>query len=139
MAKHLVICVDCGTQFDANRGGYYDPLTRRYTCKRCYKLAQEVIAQMDLRRQEQKNKAENEAMYEALRNQKRVKTSPEIQSTPRRGVVIEALVWLLVLLCLGSAAAEYAGMFELLPAPIYPCMGASVVFGVAAWALSGKL
>ncbi len=34
-AKHLVVCVQCGRQFDANRGGYYNSSTRRYTCKDC--------------------------------------------------------------------------------------------------------
>lgn len=34
-AKHLVVCVQCGRQFDANRGGYYNSQTRRYTCKSC--------------------------------------------------------------------------------------------------------
>lgn len=34
-SKHLVICVRCGKQFDANRGGYYNRNSRRYTCKSC--------------------------------------------------------------------------------------------------------
>ena len=34
-AKHLVVCVQCGRQFDANRGGYYNSKTRRYMCKSC--------------------------------------------------------------------------------------------------------
>lgn len=35
--KHMVVCVDCGRQFDASRGAHYDPKTRRYTCKSCVK------------------------------------------------------------------------------------------------------
>ena len=35
--KHIVICVECGKQFDASWGGYYDKSTRRYTCKSCAK------------------------------------------------------------------------------------------------------
>lgn len=35
MAKHMVTCVQCGRQFDANRGGYYNRSSRRYTCKSC--------------------------------------------------------------------------------------------------------
>ena len=35
--KHLVICVQCGRQFDARKGAHYDPQTRRYTCKSCLK------------------------------------------------------------------------------------------------------
>ena len=33
--KHTVICRECGRQFDANKGGYYDKLSGRYTCKSC--------------------------------------------------------------------------------------------------------
>lgn len=40
MAKHLVTCVECGRQFDANKGGYYNKTTRRYTCKSCGKKIQ---------------------------------------------------------------------------------------------------
>jgi len=36
-AKHLVVCQNCGRQFDANKGGYYNNQTRRYTCKKCGK------------------------------------------------------------------------------------------------------
>lgn len=35
--KHMVVCVECGRQFDASRGAHYDPKTRRYTCKSCVK------------------------------------------------------------------------------------------------------
>ena len=35
--KHIVVCQNCGRQFDANRGGYYNNQTRRYTCKNCGK------------------------------------------------------------------------------------------------------
>lgn len=34
-SKHIVVCQNCGRQFDANRGGYYNRTTRRYTCKSC--------------------------------------------------------------------------------------------------------
>ena len=33
--KHMVVCRECGRQFDANKGGYYDKLSGRYTCKSC--------------------------------------------------------------------------------------------------------
>lgn len=33
--KHIVVCVECGCQFDASKGGHYDNKTRRYTCKSC--------------------------------------------------------------------------------------------------------
>ena len=35
--KHMVICVKCGKHFDANKGGYYNQHSRRYTCKTCGK------------------------------------------------------------------------------------------------------
>ena len=35
MAKHMVICQECGRQFDASKGGYYNKTSRRYTCKSC--------------------------------------------------------------------------------------------------------
>lgn len=34
-SKHIVVCQNCGRQFDANKGGYYNKTTRRYTCKAC--------------------------------------------------------------------------------------------------------
>lgn len=38
MAKqHIVVCQECGKQFDAAHGGYYNSATRRYTCKSCGK------------------------------------------------------------------------------------------------------
>lgn len=37
MSKHMVVCQFCGKQFDANRGGYYNSKSRRYTCKSCGK------------------------------------------------------------------------------------------------------
>ena len=40
MQKHMVTCVHCGRQFDANRVGYYDRRSRRYTCKSCGKKMQ---------------------------------------------------------------------------------------------------
>lgn len=36
MAQHLVICAECGKQFDVNKkGGYYRKSERRYICKGC--------------------------------------------------------------------------------------------------------
>ena len=35
--QHIVVCQNCGRQFDASRGGYYNSSTRRYTCKSCGK------------------------------------------------------------------------------------------------------
>lgn len=35
--KHIVVCRECGRQFDASKGGYYDKISGRYTCKSCGK------------------------------------------------------------------------------------------------------
>ena len=37
MATHMVVCINCGKTFDANKGGYYDRSIRRYTCDACAK------------------------------------------------------------------------------------------------------
>ena len=42
-SKHFVICAQCGKQFDANRGGYYNSKSRRYTCKACGKAHQAAV------------------------------------------------------------------------------------------------
>ena len=42
MAKHLVSCVACGKQFDANLGGRYDSQSRRYTCPECVGVQHEA-------------------------------------------------------------------------------------------------
>lgn len=37
MAKHMVTCVGCGKQFDANQAGFYNSQNRRYYCPKCGK------------------------------------------------------------------------------------------------------
>ena len=37
MPAHYVVCVQCGRQFDASKGGYYNRQTKRYTCPKCGK------------------------------------------------------------------------------------------------------
>lgn len=57
MKKHIVTCVKCGRQFDANEGGAYYPESRRYVCKHC------VDKQKDIQKEQAKarNAAEREA------------------------------------------------------------------------------
>ena len=43
--KHIVTCLDCGKQFDANRGGYYIQDKGRYLCKSCGKARKKVTKQ----------------------------------------------------------------------------------------------
>lgn len=55
--KHIVTCVKCGRQFDANEGGAYYPESRRYVCKHC------VDKQKDIQKEQAKARkaAEREA------------------------------------------------------------------------------
>ena len=57
MKKHIVTCVKCGRQFDANEGGAYYPESRRYVCKHC------VDKQKDIQKEQAKARkaAEREA------------------------------------------------------------------------------
>lgn len=57
MKKHIVTCVKCGRQFDANEGGAYYPESRRYVCKHC------VAKQKDIQKEQAKARkaAEREA------------------------------------------------------------------------------
>lgn len=57
MKKHIVTCVKCGRQFDANKGGAYYPESRRYVCKHC------VDKQKDIQKEQAKARkaAEREA------------------------------------------------------------------------------
>jgi uncharacterized membrane protein len=112
-------------------------MTKRYTCPKCHKLALEVIKQMELRRME----AETEAMYEDLKNQKRVKTSPEIATVNIKHVAIFIVVWLFVALSVICLVTEFLSMAHLLPidVPVYGAMGLCVLFGVIAFVLAGKL
>ena len=57
MKKHIVTCVKCGRQFDANEGGSYYPESRRYVCKHC------VDKQKDIQKEQAKARkaAEREA------------------------------------------------------------------------------
>ena len=48
MKKHIVTCVKCGRQFDANEGGAYYPESRRYVCKHC------VDKQKDIQKEQAK-------------------------------------------------------------------------------------
>ena len=41
MARHMVVCVKCGRQFDANKGrAGYISYSRRYVCPSCFKIQQ---------------------------------------------------------------------------------------------------
>ena len=57
MKKHIVTCVKCGRQFDANEGGAYYPESRRYVCNHC------VDKQKDIQKEQAKARkaAEREA------------------------------------------------------------------------------
>ena len=48
--KHIVTCVACGKRFDANRGGYYNKHTMRYTCKSCGKAQKKAYKKQQAER-----------------------------------------------------------------------------------------
>ena len=58
MKKHIVTCVKCGRQFDANEGGAYYPEFRRYVCKRCVDKQKSEQAERNKARKAEERKAE---------------------------------------------------------------------------------
>lgn len=56
--KHIVTCVKCGRQFDANEGGAYYPESRRYVCKRCVDKQKSEQADREKARKAEERKAE---------------------------------------------------------------------------------
>ena len=52
MRKHIVTCQLCGRQFDANKGGYYDAASRRYTCKNCGKAHNRTLKESEADKRE---------------------------------------------------------------------------------------
>lgn len=48
--KHIVTCLDCGKQFDANKGGYYIQDKGRYLCKSCGKARKKASKQQNNQR-----------------------------------------------------------------------------------------
>lgn len=57
MKKHIVTCVKCGRQFDANDGGAYYPESRRYVCKRCVDKQKSEQADREKARKAEERKA----------------------------------------------------------------------------------
>lgn len=57
MRKHIVKCVKCGRQFDANDGGVYYPESHRYACKRCVDKQKAEQAEREKARKASENKA----------------------------------------------------------------------------------
>lgn len=58
MKKHIVHCVHCGRQFDANERGYYIPESRRYVCKNCSDSRKKEQSELEKARKADKRKAE---------------------------------------------------------------------------------
>lgn len=58
MKKHIVTCVKCGRQFDANEGGAYYPESRRYVCKRCVDKQKSEQSEREKARKAEERKAE---------------------------------------------------------------------------------
>ena len=58
MRKHIVKCVKCGRQFDANEGGVYYPESQRYACKSCVNKQKAAQAEREKARKAEERKAE---------------------------------------------------------------------------------
>ena len=58
MRKHIVKCVKCGRQFDANEGGVYYPESQRYACKSCVKKQKGERAERERVRKAEERKSE---------------------------------------------------------------------------------
>lgn len=58
MRKHIVKCVRCGAEFDANKGGHYLPESRRYVCKHCVDKQKSVQKEREKARKAEERKAE---------------------------------------------------------------------------------
>ena len=58
MKKHIVTCVKCGRQFDANEGGVYYPDSQRYACKSCVKKQKSEQSEREKARKAAERKAE---------------------------------------------------------------------------------
>ena len=58
MKKHIVTCVKCGRQFDANDGGVYYPERQRYACKSCVKKQKSEQSEREKARKAAEREAE---------------------------------------------------------------------------------
>ena len=63
----------------------------------------------------------------------------EENAREKRSKRIEPVVWLFVGLCCLSLIGELGGVFFGLPVPVFPALGACILFGICAWALSAKI
>lgn len=88
MAKHNVICVQCGLEFDASKPGFdYDGYSRRYTCPDCVK-------RMKQEREEYKKNRIKQERREAF--EKKKKDAKMKQST--KAMVIKIVFGVLIVL-----------------------------------------
>ena len=78
-------------------------------------------------------------LYKIRINDIKIQKMYEASDRERQSKRIEPIVWFFVVLCCLSMIAEYAGMLFGLPVPVLPAIGACVIFGIFAWALSAKL
>lgn len=64
--RHIVICAQCGRQFDVNKGGFYNNQSRRYTCLNCGNRIK--------REANNRKRAENAARRRALADEREQRT-----------------------------------------------------------------
>lgn len=88
MKKHIVKCVKCGRQFDANEGGVYYPESHRYACKNC--------VDKQKAKQAEEARARKSAEREAKADEREEKTG---MRQTRAAMLAKILVGVLFLVC----------------------------------------
>lgn len=88
MKKHIVKCVKCGRQFDANEGGVHYPESHRYACKNC--------VDKQKAKQAEEARARKSAEREAKADEREEKTG---MRQTRAAMLAKILVGVLFLVC----------------------------------------
>lgn len=116
MSKHIVTCVKCGRQFDANEGGVYYPESHRYACKNCVDKQKE--------KQAEEARARKAAAREAEADEREEKTG---MRQTRAAMLAKIIVGVLFLVCSVPLASQ--GNI-----PAFLC-GLAVAAALVAWGL----
>ncbi len=87
MSKHIVTCVKCGRQFDANEGGLYYPESHRYACKNC--------VDKQKAKQAEASKARKAEEREARANEREERTGMRQSKTAMLAKIIAGIAFLL--------------------------------------------
>lgn len=91
MAKHMVICRDCGKQFDASKGGYYLKSSGRYLCPKC-------------------GRANNKEAKEAQANERERKTGMRQSQGAMIAKIVIGVLFIVSAFTTGSVGATLVGI-----------------------------